>query len=125
MMTPVSWFTGNLIGLTGEAAAEKQRIHASSSHARWASEEVAAWQAISEAAAVADLPADLPVAVVTAGAAQGWNPVKHRQARPAQRSGRGHVEHVAGSNHANLLGPDYAPAVVRGIEHVLSVASRS
>lgn len=124
LMVPVSWVTGNLIGLTGAAAAEKRRIHASSPHARGAAAEVAAWPATSELAGAGELPASLPVAVVTAGALRGRNPLKALQAKPAERSGFGHVEHVAGCNHASLLGPRYADAVVRGIEHVLAAARR-
>jgi pimeloyl-ACP methyl ester carboxylesterase len=48
-MQPVSRVTANLIGLTGEAAAEKRRIHGSANHARWAAEEVAQWPVTSAA----------------------------------------------------------------------------
>jgi hypothetical protein len=30
------------------------------------------------------------------------------------------VEHVAGSNHASLLGRRFADPIVRGVEHVLA-----
>lgn len=120
LMVPVSWVTGNLIGLTGEAAREKRRIHASAVHARWAAAEVAAWPATSALAGAAELPPELPVAVVTAGAFRGRNRLKALQAAPAERSRFGCVDHVAGCNHANLLGPRYAEAVVRGVEHVLA-----
>lgn len=122
MMVPVSQVTGNLIGLTGPAAAEKRRIHASASHAKWAADEVAQWPATSALAGAGELPAALPVAAVTAGAMRGPNLVKRAQEAPARRSTRGYVEHVAGCNHANLLGPRYADAVLRGIEHVLDAA---
>jgi pimeloyl-ACP methyl ester carboxylesterase len=120
LMVPVSFLTGNLIGLTGEAGAEKRRIHASAPHARGAAAEVIAWPATSALAGAAELPADLPVAVVTAGAARARGPVRAIQHAPARRSRRGYVEHVAGSNHANLLGPRYADAIVRAILHVLA-----
>lgn len=122
MMVPVAQVTGNLIGLTGEAAVEKRRIHASAAHAKWAAEEVANWPATSALAGGGELATTLPVAVVTAGAKRGPNLVKRAQEVPARRSAGGYVEHVAGCNHANLLGPRYADAVVRGVEHVLEAA---
>ena len=118
-MHPVSHVTGNLIGLTGEAAVEKRRIHASAGHARWAAEEVGEWPATSAAAGAGELPPGLPVAVVTAGAFKGPNPLKRMQETPARRSEHGFIEHVARCNHANLLGPRFADAVTRGVEHVL------
>lgn len=122
LMIPVSFLTGNLIGLTGEAKPEKRRIHASPVHARWAAEEVLQWPATSALAGAAELPEAMPVAVVTAGAAHTRKPLKAIQERPAQRSRFGHVDHVAGCNHANLLGPRYADAIVRGVEHVLAAS---
>ena len=65
---------------------------------------------------------DLPVAVVTAGAFRADHLVKQLQVNPAERARRGYVEHVAGSTHANLLGPRHADAVVRGVAHVLAMA---
>ena len=122
MMHPVSFVSGNLIGLTGEAAVEKRRIHASGAHARGAAEEVARWPATSEQAAEGELPADLPVAVVTAGAARKSAWLKTIQAVPALASRHGYVEHVAHANHANLLGRRFGDPIVRGVEHVLSAA---
>jgi pimeloyl-ACP methyl ester carboxylesterase len=122
MMVPVSHVSGNLIGLTGEAAVDKRRIHALASHAKWSSEEVVSWPATSTAAGASELPPDLPIAVVTAGAMRGPNLVKRSQEAPAHRSSRGYVEHVAGCNHSNLLGPRYADAVVRGVEYALEAA---
>jgi pimeloyl-ACP methyl ester carboxylesterase len=121
-MRPVSHVTANLIGLTGEAAVEKRRIHASAEHARWAAEEVSQWPVTSAAAGAAELPPDLPVAVVTAGAFRGPNPLKRIQEAPARNSRFGLAEHVARCNHANLLGPRFADAVIRGVDHVLDAA---
>jgi pimeloyl-ACP methyl ester carboxylesterase len=120
LMVPVSFVSGNLIGLPGEAGVEKRRIHAAAPHAHGAAAEVVAWPATSALAGAAELPADLPVAVVTAGAAQARGRIRAIQEAPAQRSRHGHVEHVAGSNHANLLGPRHADAIVRGVLHVLA-----
>jgi pimeloyl-ACP methyl ester carboxylesterase len=121
-MKPVSHVTGNLIGLGGEAAAEKRRIHASAVHARWAAEEVAEWPATSALAGATELSPEIPVAVVTAGAFRGPNPLKRIQEAPARNSRHGMIEHVARCNHANLLGPRFADAVTRGVEHVLEKA---
>lgn len=119
LMTPVSYISGNLIGLSGEAARDKRRIHASAPHAAAAAAEVRSWPATSALAGASDLAPDLPVAVVTAGAFQAANPIKRAQETPARRSRLGHIEHVAGAGHANLLGPRHADAVVRGVRHAL------
>ncbi|WP_293901370.1 alpha/beta hydrolase [Phenylobacterium sp.] len=120
LMVPVSFLTGNLIGLTGEAGSEKRRIHASSPHAHGAAAEVLSWPATSKLAGAAELPVDLPVAVVTAGAPAARGPLKALQEAPAKRARHGYVEHVTASTHANLLGPLYADAIVRGVDHVLN-----
>jgi pimeloyl-ACP methyl ester carboxylesterase len=124
LMGPVSLISGNLIGLTGAAAVEKRRIHASAPHARGAADEVASWPATSEQAGARDLPSDLPVAVVTAGGERVRPWLKKLQTVPALASDHGYVEHVAGSTHASLLGRRFADPVVRGVEHVLAAASR-
>ena len=119
LMRPISLVSGNLIGLPSEAGAEKRRIHASAPHARGAAAEVMQWPATSRLAGAAELPVDLPVAVVTAGPMRGRGAIKTIQAGPADRARAGYVEHVTASNHANLLGPLYADAIVRGVTHVL------
>jgi pimeloyl-ACP methyl ester carboxylesterase len=124
LMRPVSFITGNLIGLTGEARVEKRRIHGSFMHARGAAEEVALWPATSDQAAEADLPAAMPVAVVTAGVRRSAAWLKAIQAVPALASRHGYVEHVERATHASLLGPRFADPVVRGVEHVLHAAAR-
>lgn len=120
LMAPVAHFSARLIGLTGEAAVEKRRIHASGAHAKAAAAEVLSWPSTSALAGASELAADLPVAVVTAGAFNPANPVKQAQVRPAERSERGHIEHVTGATHANLLGPSHADAIIRGVQHVLA-----
>ena len=124
LMVPVSYISGNLIGLTGEAGQEKRRIHASAPHAHGAAAEVMAWPDTSRMAGAVDLPEDLPVAVVTAGPHQARGPIKQIQEVPAKRSKHGYIEHVTAATHANLLGPRYADAVVRGVDHVLQAGSR-
>jgi len=124
LMVPVALVTGNLIGLPGQAAAEKRRIHASAPHAHGAAAEVVQWPETSRMAGAVELPADLPVAVVTAGPHRGRGALKAIQEKPAKHSQAGFIEHVPPSNHANLLGPRYADAIVRGVEHVLQAGSR-
>lgn len=120
LMQPVSLVTGNLIGLPGDAGAEKRRIHASAPHAHGAAAEVMEWPKTSALAGAMELPQALPVAVVTAGPPRVRGPIHRLQVIPANRSRHGYVEHVVASNHANLLGPRFADAIVRGIDHVLA-----
>ena len=121
LMHPVSLVSGNLIGLPGEPGAEKRRIHASATHAHGAAAEVMSWPATSKLAGAADLPQELPVAVVTAGPARPGGQLKPLQEAPAKRARSGYIEHVAAANHANLLGPRFADAILRGIDHVLGL----
>jgi pimeloyl-ACP methyl ester carboxylesterase len=120
LMKPVAVFSSRAIGLTGEAAAEKRHIYGLARHAHWSAEEVAYWPATSDQSAEAELPADMPVAVVTAGAERSAPNLKAIQAIPALGSRYGYVEHVAGARHASLLGRRFADPIVRGVEHVLS-----
>jgi pimeloyl-ACP methyl ester carboxylesterase len=122
LMHPVSLISGNLIGLTGEAAVEKRRIHASAPHARGSADEVASWAATSAQAGEAEFAVELPVAVVTAGTERSKPWLKALQSLSAKASNRGHVEHVAGASHASLLGRRFADPIVRGVEHVLAAA---
>lgn len=124
LMVPVSLISGNLIGLPGQAGAEKRRIHASAPHAHGAAAEVIQWPRTSEMAGAVELPPDLPVAVVTAGPHRGRAQLKAIQEKPAKHARAGFVEHVSAANHANLLGPRYADAVVRGVQQVLQAGSR-
>ena len=122
LMVPVSQISANMIGLTGEPAREKRRIHASARHAHWAANEVLNWPVTSALAGASELSADLPVAVATAGVFRPANLMKQAQVRPAIHSRRGRIEHVAGSTHANLLGPRFADVIIQGVQHVLSAA---
>jgi pimeloyl-ACP methyl ester carboxylesterase len=119
MMIPVAAVSGDKIGLTGEAAAEKRRIYGSFPHAHWSAEEVAWWPATSDQAAEAEFPPHLPIAVVTAGAERLTPALKAIQVAPALGSQHGYVEHVPRAGHASLLGRKFADPIVRGVEHVL------
>ena len=122
-MRPMSLFIGDLIGLAGEASVEKRRVYGDRVHTRWAAEEVHSWPASSaQARDAGGFDPDLPVAVVTAGAVAPGRGLKAIQSAPALASRRGYVDHVAGSNHASLLGLRFADPIVRGVEHVLEAA---
>lgn len=118
-MRPVSLVIGDLIGLEGEASAEKRRIYGSAHHTKWAAEEVRQWPRTAQMGRPPFDP-ELPVAVVTAGDGRLSGPLKQMQVAPALASKRGYVDHVRGANHASLLGKRFADPIVRGVEHVLS-----
>lgn len=124
MMVPVGAVAGDRIGLPPEASAEKRRIHGFASHAHGAAEEVRQWKATSDQARAADLPAAMPIAVITAGAENTVTALKEIQSVPALASRNGYIEHVAGAGHANLLGPRFADPIIRGVEHVLATVKR-
>lgn len=122
-MRPVSLLIGNLIGLEGEAVAEKRRIYGSPVHTRWAADEVQHWPATSAMGrAAGPFDPNLPVAVVTAGHERVSPRLKAVQIVPAKASRHGHIDHVRGANHASLLGRNFADPIVRGVEHVLAAA---
>lgn len=118
-MSPVAALFGDLIGLEGEARAEKKRIYALASHARWSAEEVQAW---AETSALGRAPFDpeLAVAVILAGAVRAPAPVKAMQRAPAEHSRRGYAAEIDGASHASLLGRAFADPIIAGIEHVLA-----
>lgn len=112
----------NKIGLTGEAEREKRHFFANGRHNRTAAAEVELWPKASEqAAATPPFRPEVPVAVVTAGAAADWNAGRKAvQAAPAEAALHGYVDHVAGAGHNTLLGPAYADHIVKAVEFVVS-----
>jgi pimeloyl-ACP methyl ester carboxylesterase len=121
---PLALVAGDRIFLGAEASAEKRRIWGSASHARWSSAEVDEWPTTSDQAKARDLPARMPVAVVTAGAAETATVLKEIQMIPAIASKAGYIEHVPRATHASLLGKKHADPIVRGVEHVLASVKR-
>lgn len=121
---PLAVVAGDRIFLDREASAEKRRIWGSASHARGSSAEVDQWPATSALAGAKELPARMPVAVVTAGAAETATVLKEIQMIPAIASKSGYIEHVPRATHASLLGRRHADPIVRGVEHVLAAAKR-
>lgn len=124
MMRPVAVLAGDRIGLSPAASAEKRRIYGSGAHAYWSSEEVAQWPTTSDQARDGELPANMPVAVITAGAERTLTALKQTQSIPAIASRHGYIEHVTGAGHASLLGRRFADPIVRGVEHVLMAVHR-
>jgi pimeloyl-ACP methyl ester carboxylesterase len=121
---PLAVVAGDRILLDREASREKRRIWGSPSHARWSSAEVDQWPTTSDQAKAGDLPARMPVAVVTAGAAETATVLKEIQMIPAIASKNGYIEHVPRATHASLLGRKHADPIVRGVEHVLAGVGR-
>lgn len=117
---------GDSIGLEGAAGLEKRRAFADADHNRWASSEVDSWaHTAKQAREAGDLPPELPVAVILAGAPgallSGFQAV---QVVPAQRSASGYIESVPGASHATMLNSTFAEAIGRGVDHVIEAARR-
>ena len=111
---------GDPIGVSGQAATDKRRAFASARHNYWGAVEARDWlRDGQEARDAGELSRELPVAVISA---TGDAYLRAALEAPARRSRRGYVEHVAGANHATLLGPRFADAIVRGIEFVKRAA---
>ena len=120
-MRPVAMIAGDMIGLEGEASAEKRRIYGLASHARWAAEEVSQWPETSlQGREIGPYDPAVPVAVVTAGSTRLPAHLKAVQAAPAHHSRRGRVTEVAGAGHASLLGKRFADPIIDGVDHVLN-----
>jgi pimeloyl-ACP methyl ester carboxylesterase len=114
---------GDKIGLTPAASAEKRRAFASPTHNRWASAEVDQWLNTAEQGrASGPLDPNWPVAVIVAGHGRAEGGLSAIRAAPARQSAHGYEESVAGASHTTLLGPRYADAIVRGVEHVRAAA---
>jgi pimeloyl-ACP methyl ester carboxylesterase len=113
---------GDAIGVTPAAAAEKRWAFSHAPHNHWAADEASHWhESAAMARAHTPYPPDLPVAVVTAGGGDGAGDLKAAQSAPARASSNGYEVHVAGANHATLLGKRYAREIVRAVEHVMQV----
>ena len=110
---------GDAIGLDGTAGEAKRWAFAHGPHNQWAAQEVAAWpQTAAQAREAGLFDPRIPVAIVLAGSPAGASKLRDFQMAPAEASLRGQLEQVAGSNHASLLSDQYAPAIVRAVQHV-------
>ena len=115
---------GDHIDIPEPAKSEKRRAFSSPVHNYWSAREVHEWLKDGEQVrALGDLDRELPVAVVTAsGGGPRW---KLLQVEPAHRSRSGYAVNVRGANHASLLGPKHAEAVVKAIEFVWKSARQT
>jgi pimeloyl-ACP methyl ester carboxylesterase len=116
-----STLLGDRIDVPEPAKSEKRRAFSSPIHNYWAAREVHEWlKDGAQARALGELDRELPVAVVTAsGGGARW---KALQAEPARRSRSGYVMNVKAADHASLLGPRHAEAVVKAIDFVWQAA---
>ena len=114
---------GDHIDVPEPAKSEKRRAFSSPIHNYWSAREVHEWLKDGEQVrALGDLDREIPVAVVTAaGGGARW---KLLQTEPARRSRSGYAVNVRGANHASLLGPKHAEAVVKAIEFVWKSAKQ-
>ena len=114
---------GDRIGLEGAARAEKLRVFPQAGHNRAAAAEVDLWTAAAaQARAAGGYAPDLPIAVVTAGAAPDGHPVKAMMTAPADAAACAYVRHVPGARHATLLGSAFADEIVAAILAVRDAA---
>jgi pimeloyl-ACP methyl ester carboxylesterase len=112
---------GDAIGVPGEAKVDKRRAFSSPVHNYWSAREVKEWLIDAEQArSLGSLDRELPVAVVTAkGGGARW---KALQAEPAKRSRSGYAVNIKEADHASILGPRFAQAVVTALEFVVAAA---
>jgi pimeloyl-ACP methyl ester carboxylesterase len=112
---------GDHIDVPEPAKSEKRRAFGSPIHNYWAAREVHEWLKDGEQAReLGELDREIPVAVVTAsGGGAHW---KRLQMEPARRSRSGYAANVKEANHASLLGPRHAEAVIKAIEFVWKAA---
>ncbi len=115
---------GDHIDVPEPAKSEKRRAFSSPVHNYWAAREVHEWLKDGEQVrALGELDREIPVAVVTAsGGGPRW---KMLQVEPAHRSRSGYAVNVKGANHASLLGPKHADALVKAIEFVWKSAKQN
>ena len=124
LAAPAAVLRGDIMELGPAGAEEKRRVFSLPGHHRAAADEVANWhRAAAQARAAGDYRTSWPVAVVTAGVHRRLRLLKEMQAEPATASRFGYVDHVAGANHANLLGRRFATRIVAAVEHVLAAPS--
>ncbi len=123
LLKPLAPLMGDGIGLPPDAARAKQAAFGSGPSNRAAAAEVTLW--LTDAAQVreaGDYDPAWPVAVVTAGAANGRAAWKSAQAAPAKASRYPYVVNVDQAGHASLLGRRFGQAIVEAILHVRDAA---
>ena len=122
---PVSWLVPDRIGLPPDAARLKRWTIGAVGHQRAAAAEVdAALDSGAQAAAAGAVPPETPVAVITAGPAEGpgrsaW---KAMQAAPARESKNGSVLNLPEATHTSMLGGANADRIVEAVLRVMADA---
>jgi pimeloyl-ACP methyl ester carboxylesterase len=117
---------GDQVGLPPEEDVEKRWQFGSPSYERTAYLESRDWPLVAaQALRTGAINPRLPVAVITAGVTEGVEgPVmKAVQPAPALASEHGYVSVVEGATHHSLLTAKYAPAIIKGVDFVLSAAA--
>ena len=61
--------------------------------------------------------------VILTGTASDRNGFRALQIAPAKASSHGLVDYVAGASHATMLNGVFADAIIRGVEHVMGLAT--
>ena len=118
---------GDKVGLPPEEDLEKRWQFGSASYERTAYLETRDWPLVAaQARQTGPMNPKWPVAVVSAGVTEGDEGPRMQtvQPGPALASDRGYVALVGGATHNGLLGAQYAPAIVQGIDFVLSRAGK-
>ena len=117
---------GDSIGLPPAAKAEKRWAFADPGHNRWAALEVAAWPADAAAGVAAGpYPSAWPAAVVLTARSRAASARHASQSAPARASRSGFVVHVAGANHATLLGETFGGRIVEAVLEVEAAAAKA
>jgi pimeloyl-ACP methyl ester carboxylesterase len=118
LFKPVTGKYGDRIGLPPAAKAEKKHAFASGAHNRNAYDEVKVWNLSGQQLIDAGpLNPELPVSVVTAGAARA-PALQALRAAPAGESKHGYYRNVDGAEHRTLLGLEHGGEVIEGIARV-------
>ena len=118
---------GDKVGLPPEEDLEKRWQFGSASYERTAYLETRDWPLVAaQARQTGPINPKWPVAVVSAGVTEGDEGPRMQtvQPGPALASDRGYVALVGGATHNGLLGAQYAPAIVQGIDFVLNAAGK-
>ena len=118
---------GDKVGLPPEEDLEKRWQFGSASYERTAYLETRDWPLVAaQARQTGPINPKWPVAVVSAGVTDGDEGPRMQtvQPAPALASDRGYVALVGGATHNGLLGAQYAPAIVQGIDFVLNAAGK-
>jgi pimeloyl-ACP methyl ester carboxylesterase len=117
---------GDKTGLPREESLEKRWQFGSPAFDRVAWLESRNWPLVAQQALQSGrVDPRIPVAVVSAGQVEADEDplMKSVQPRPALASDRGYVEVVDAATHHSILGAQYAPTIVKGVDFVMKAAN--